>query len=82
MPNTHVSQEQKISSLVNCRIFFYQPFALKLHVVMCVCVVFFFFFFFFFNFIFFFFFFFFFHFQFDLIQVMDPFVHTLSHNKI
>ena len=67
MPNTHVSQEQKISSLVNCREFFYQPFALKLHVVMCVCV---------------FFFFFFFHFQFDLIQVMDPFVHTLSHNKI
>ena len=66
MPNTHVSQEQKISSLVNCREFFYQPFALKLHVVMCVCV----------------FFFFFFHFQFDLIQVMDPFVHTLSHNKI
>ena len=38
MPNTHVSQEQKISSLVNCREFFYQPFALKLHVVMCVCV--------------------------------------------
>ena len=70
MPNTHVSQEQKISSLVNCREFFYQPFALKLHVVMCVCVFFFFFFFFFF------------HFQFDLIQVMDPFVHTLSHNKI
>ena len=68
MPNTHVSQEQKISSLVNCREFFYQPFALKLHVVMCVCV--------------FFFFFFFFNFQFDLIQVMDPFVHTLSHNKI
>ena len=67
MPNTHVSQEQKISSLVNCREFFYQPFALKLHVVMCVCV---------------FFLFFFFHFQFDLIQVMDPFVHTLSHNKI
>ena len=66
MPNTHVSQEQKISSLVNCREFFYQPFALKLHVVMCVCVCFFFFF----------------HFQFDLIQVMDPFVHTLSHNKI
>ena len=66
MPNTHVSQEQKISSLVNCREFFYQPFALKLHVVMCVC----------------FFLFFFFHFQFDLIQVMDPFVHTLSHNKI
>ena len=67
MPNTHVSQEQKISSLVNCREFFYQPFALKLHVVMCVCVCVFFFFF---------------HFQFDLIQVMDPFVHTLSHNKI
>ena len=69
MPNTHVSQEQKISSLVNCREFFYQPFALKLHVVMCVCVCGFFFFFFL-------------HFQFDLIQVMDPFVHTLSHNKI
>ena len=72
MPNTHVSQEQKISSLVNCREFFYQPFALKLHVVMCVCVCVFFLFFFVF----------FFHFQFDLIQVMDPFVHTLSHNKI
>ena len=51
MPNTHVSQEQKISSLVNCREFFYQPFALKLHVVMCVCVCVFFFFFFFFFFI-------------------------------
>ena len=45
MPNTHVSQEQKISSLVNCREFFYQPFALKLHVVMCVFFFFFFFFF-------------------------------------
>ena len=48
------SQEQKISSLVNCREIFLLDLCFKL-----ACSL----------------------FQFDLIQVVGPFVHTLSHNK-
>ena len=54
MPNTQGSQEQKISSLVNCREIFLSDLCFKL-----ACSL----------------------FQFDLIQVVGPFVHTLSHNK-